>query len=110
MSDCDKCQVNIKKMRNAGTCSMCMDDWMESEKIKEDAMKEIMMARPKYDRKSKKYNVAVNCHGEEILIGKAEGIFVRYSEFDTKQSTIDYINSKEKLTLAKNLLEMVKGK
>ena len=68
-----------------------------------------MMARPKYDRTSKKYNVAVNHHGEEILVGEADGIFVKYSYFDTKQLAINYINSKEKLKLAKNLLEMITG-
>lgn len=70
-------------------------------------MKEIMMARPKYDRKSKTYNIAVNHHGEEILIGHLDRGFVFYDKFATKQSAIDFINSKNKLRLAKNLMEMV---
>lgn len=72
-------------------------------------MEDKMMARPKYNRSSKKYNVAVNRKGEEILVGKADGIFIKYSEFDDKQSAIDYINSKEKLKLAKDLKEMIAG-
>ncbi|WP_346962005.1 hypothetical protein [Clostridium sp.] len=66
-----------------------------------------MKARPKYNRTSKKWNIVVNYKGDEILLGKADGSFVKYTEFDTKQSTIDYINGEERLQLAKNLKEMI---
>jgi hypothetical protein len=70
-------------------------------------MEEKMMARPKYNRTSKKYNVAVNNNGQEILVGSADGIFIKYTEFDNKQAAIDYINGKEKLKLAKDLKDMI---
>jgi len=66
-----------------------------------------MKARAKYNRTSKKWNVAVNYEGEEILLGKADGSFVKYTEFDTKQDAINYITNEERLRLAKNLKEMI---
>jgi len=70
----------------------------------------IMMARPKYNRSSGKYNIAVNHNGEEILLGKADGIFVKYTEFNTKQDAVNYINSGSRLKLANSIKEMIAGK
>ena len=72
-------------------------------------MENKMMARPKYNRSKKLYNVVANYNGQELLIGSNDGIFVEYTEFGDKQSAINYINSKEKLKLANNLKEMILG-
>ena len=58
-----------------------------------------MIARPKYNRTSKKWNIACMVDGEEIKLGHSEGIFVKYESFNSKQQAIDYINNREGLEL-----------
>jgi hypothetical protein len=69
-----------------------------------------LKARPKYNRTSKKYNIAVNNQGHEIMLGHQNGAFVKYTEFNSKKEAIEYIESrKDKLTLAKDLQDFVMG-
>lgn len=54
-------------------------------------------------KKVTKYFVEVDTGAEKLLVGEGEdGGFVKYSEWDTIQDAIDYINSKEQLELVLN--------
>ncbi|PRR85541.1 hypothetical protein [Clostridium luticellarii] len=58
-----------------------------------------MIARPKYNRTSKKWNIACILDKDELPLGHREGEFVKYESFDSKQQATDYINNREDLEL-----------
>lgn len=67
----------------------------------EDKEKNInkILATPKLSKK-KKWNIECEKDGELLLLGRMiDNLFMEYTEFDTKQEAIDYINSNERLQL-----------
>ncbi|MEY8001567.1 hypothetical protein AB8U03_15465 [Clostridium sp. Mt-5] len=58
-----------------------------------------MIARPKYNRISKKWNIACMVDGEEIPLGHQTGICFKNVEFGSKDKAIEYIENREGMEL-----------
>lgn len=56
-------------------------------------------ARPKYNRKSEKWNIVCKVNDAEIELGREINGFVKYTEFDSKQTALDYIEKEPHLKL-----------
>lgn len=58
-----------------------------------------MIARPKYNRASKRWNIACMVDGEEIPLGYQTGICFKNVEFEGKDKAIEYIENREGMEL-----------
>lgn len=54
-----------------------------------------LIARPKYNRTSKKWNIYIKHEGKEIPLGKMldDGIFFELNEYESKKDAIKIIKS-----------------
>lgn len=72
-------------------------------------MSEKLIARPTFNRKSCKWNIAVYTKGEEIKLGHSieNSDFFQYTEFDSKKDAVAYIENSENLTMKNHVTEML---
>jgi len=64
-------------------------------------MSEKLKARPKFNRRSGKWNIYIEHEGKEVPLGKVigNGPFFETSEYGSKKAATEYINAVDKLEL-----------